>query len=423
MPRWALLTATLLAIASPSACRAEPTYGEDVDFLKRHTEVVELTDMSGMVRVAVCPEYQGRVMTSTLAGLEGRSFGWINRPFIMEGRPSKVFNNYGGEDRFWLAPEGGQFSIWFAPGAAQVLANWFTPPALNDGAFQPVATDPTVNKEAQWRGYINLHRDMELTNASKTPFKVGVDRQIELMDRSDVEGQFGTATVQAAIAMGVKFVGVKSGNTITNQGAAWSTESGLLSAWLLGMFKPGRHAVIILPYVPGPESELGPIVNADYFGKLPPERLKVTPRAVLFLGDGQYRSKIGISGRRVRPVIGSYDFDHETLTLVSFSVPEDPAAARYLDNTWNLPQAHPFAGDAVNSYNDGPPEPGATSLGGFYELETLSPGFELGSGASFTHTHATMHFQGPPQALARLAADALGVDLAEVRATMFPQMK
>jgi len=102
------------------------SYSQAKQFLSQHAKVLELTN--GNVRVAVCPEYQGRVMTSTCDGDSGASFGWINQKFITAGQPDPHFNNYGGEDRLWLSPEGGQFSLWFAPGAKQDLDHWFTPP-------------------------------------------------------------------------------------------------------------------------------------------------------------------------------------------------------------------------------------------------------------------------------------------------------
>ena len=74
-----------------------------------------MTDDAG-ARVAIAPEWQGRVMTSTCAGLEGPSFGFVNRDFIEAGKTDPHFNNYGAEDRLWLSPEGGQFSLLFKPG-------------------------------------------------------------------------------------------------------------------------------------------------------------------------------------------------------------------------------------------------------------------------------------------------------------------
>ena len=51
-------------------------YGYNRDFLKKHTEVIELKN--GNSAIAIVPAWQGRVMTSTAEGDAGFSFGWIN---------------------------------------------------------------------------------------------------------------------------------------------------------------------------------------------------------------------------------------------------------------------------------------------------------------------------------------------------------
>ena len=89
--------------------------------------------------------------------------------------------------------------------------------------------------------------------------------------------------------------------------------------------------------------------------------------------DGNYRSKIGISQRRARNVLGSIDFQNNVLTLVHFSMPADPTQELYMNNQWGGPSAEPYKGDVANSYNDGPPAPGKKGLGPFYEIESLSP--------------------------------------------------
>jgi hypothetical protein len=160
------------------------------------------------------------------------------------------------------------------------------------------------------------------------------------------------------------------------------------------------------------------VVNSDYFGPIPPQRLQITPAAVLFRADGNYRSKIGIPQRRVRNVLGSIDFRAGVLTLVQFSLPADPPRALYMNNAWGGPHARPYMGDVVNSYNDGPSQLGGKGLGPFYELESLSPAEELASGQSLVHRHATVHVQADPATLARLAKEILGVDLEAVRRQM-----
>ncbi len=84
---------------------------------------------------------------------------------------------------------------------------------------------------------------------------------------------------------------------------------------------------------------------------------------------------------------------------------------------WEIQEA-PYAGDVVNSYNDGPPTPGVEQLGAFYELETSSPAAELGPGERLSHVHRTFHFQGPEAALDAIARKTLGVSLDVIKSAL-----
>jgi hypothetical protein len=402
----------MLAVVPSSG--ADPNHGETMsyreakEFLARHTQVVELTNGKG-AHVAVCPQWQGRVMTSSCGGLEGASFGYIHRQFIEQGQPNPHFSNYGAEERMWLSPEGGPFSLWFQPGAAQNLDNWFTPPALNEGAWECRVEGPDR---------VRMTCTMRLTNASATQFQLGVTRDVRLFDGAEFGRLFGDAAARLVSQAGVSMVAYETANTITNQGAPMSKEKGLLSVWILGMMNAGPATVIIVPYRAGSEAELGPVVKSDYFGEVPADRLKVTPEAILFVGDNHYRSKIGTSQRRAKNVLGSIDYQGNVLTLVNFSMPDDPTKHDYMNNMWQIPQPQPYEGDVVNSYNDGPPAPGKPGLGAFYEIESLSPAQSLATNGSLTHCHRTVHIHAAMPVLAQLAKQVLGVDLAAVRKEM-----
>ncbi|MPN07438.1 hypothetical protein SDC9_154708 [bioreactor metagenome] len=80
-----------------------------------------------------------------------------------------------------------------------------------------------------------------------------------------------------------------------------------------------------------------------------------------------------------------------------------------MNGQWG-PQEDPFAGDAINSYNDGPVEDGSI-MGPFYEIETSSPGAELAPGASLTHTQKVIHIQGKDEQLAPIVQKLFGADL------------
>ena len=83
------------------------TYGYDRDFLaERGIRTVELSSADGMARVLMVPAWQGRVMTSTTGGRAAPGYGWINHGFIASGEFNPQFNSYGGEERFWIGPEG-----------------------------------------------------------------------------------------------------------------------------------------------------------------------------------------------------------------------------------------------------------------------------------------------------------------------------
>jgi len=91
----------------------------------------------------------------------------------------------------------------------------------------------------------------------------------------------------------------------------------------------------------------------------------------------------------------------------------DRKAKAYVNSLWKL-QDDPYRGDVVNSYNDGPPQPGAQQLGQFFELESSSPALALAPGQSFTHTHSTVHLVGEHKALDMFARNVLGASLSEI---------
>lgn len=382
------------------------SYGKAEALLAKHTKVIELTD--GDARVAVTPAWQGRVMTSTCGGPDGPSFGFVNNAFIEAGKNDLQFNNYGAEDRLWLCPEGGQFSLWFKPGEKQELKNWRTPPALNEGAWKTVS----VSKNA-----VALSAKLKFQNASAATFALDAERVVKLLAAADIGKLFGEATEKMVAGPGVKMVAYETDNKITNRGPDFSKEKGLVSIWILGMMNASPKSVVMVPYKQGPEAELGPVVKSDYFGVVPPERLKVTPEAVLFSADAKFRSKIGTSQRRAKNMLGSIDFDNNVLTLVQFTMPDDPAKSDYINNMWQLPQKEPFVGDVANAYNDGPNDLGK-QLGVFYEIESVSPAKVLKTGESLQHSHRTIHIQADLETLKKIAKETLGVDLENVKKEM-----
>src|SRR4029078_11445554 len=124
---------------------------------------------------------------------------------------------------------------------------------------------------------------------------------------------------------------------------------------------------------------------------------KVRDVFILFKADAKYRSKIGLSPLRALPMVASYDSVNSVLTIAQFDLPK--GATNYVNSLWQL-QDHPFAGDAVNSYNDGPID--GKQMGKFYELESASPAASLKPGASIQHTHRTIHLKGDTKELDKI---------------------
>jgi hypothetical protein len=391
------LCAPFALLVAAGACSKAGQFAADLAFLKQHTAVVVLGTPGG-AQVVVAPGYQGRVMTSTTGGNDQPSFGWIGRAAISSGQRQRHINVFGGEDRFWLGPEGGQYALYFRAGDPFDLDHWQVPEPIDWGAW-PVANQSATS--------VRVKKRMSLVNYAGTRMDVDVERTVRLLSNDEAASALG-----APLGNEVRSVAFESSNTVTNAGTeAWQPQSGLVSIWILGMFNPSPQTTIAIPFEPGTEAARGPIVNDKYFGKVPADRLVIGDSILFFRGDGAYRSKIGLSPSRALPIAGSYDSTGRVLTLIQYTRPA--GAAEYVNSMWEM-QPEPYKGDVINSYNDGAPAPGKPPLGPFYELETSSPALSLAPGAIHTHVHRTFHLAGPEEDLDRIARATLKVGLAEL---------
>lgn len=393
----------LLAILALAGCHGGTkqkeysmgTFGFDKEFfVSKGISTVTLSSKDGNSKVLVVPAYQGRVMTSTTGGDNGTSYGWINYDFINSGEVSPQFNPFGGEERFWIGPEGGPFSWYFASDQEQVYANWKVPSVIDTDPFDLVESSEEM---------ASFSKEFTITNASGHYFTVRVDRKIRLLDEGEVKALLGTE-----IPAGVKLLGYATQNTLTNVGSnPWTKETGLPSVWLLCSFNPTPTTTVFIPYDKAFE---GVPVKDDYFGKVPSDRLITDDGMVYFKIDGEYRSKIGLPPGASLGLCGSYDRQAGVLNILKYNRPEGNPP--YVNGQWG-PQEDPFNGDAVNSYNDGPTETGFVQ-GPFFEIETSSPGAALAPGESLTHTQYTFHLEGGHDLLSGIAKAACGADLDKV---------
>ena len=372
------------------------SFGYDLHFLKKyHSDLVLLKN--GDASLIVLPKYQGRVMTSTAEGEKGFSFGWINHELIATNKTTPHFSAFGGEERFWLGPEGGQFSIYFKPNTEFKFENWYVPASLDTEGFD---LKTSSNTEAAF--YKKIH----LINYAGTKFDLEVNRKIKLLSTENI-----TNTLGVKIGASIKAVGFKTENQVKNIGQeAWTKNSGLLSIWVLSMLQANDHTTVFVPFQKGDATKLGKIVTDDYFGKLDATRLQVKEDYLLFKADAKQRSKIGISPLRAKPMAASYDAQNKVLTLIKFTLPE--GQTDYVNSLWQL-QSEPFKGDALNAYTDGPVD--GKQMGKFYELEGSSPAMSLAPGATQTHFQTTIHLKGTEADLNALTLQLFGVTLNNIK--------
>ena len=393
MKKISIIVMALVAAAGCTSGQTESgTYGYDLQFFKdQGVETVEIASPDGSSRVLMVPAWQGRVMTSTTGGENGRSYGWINHKYIESGEVSPQFNSYGGEERFWIGPEGGPNSFYFAPGTEQVYANWVVPKVIDTEAFQV---------DGRTSDSVSYSRRASLVNASGNRFDLGIRRVVRLESAGNVLG--------IEVPEGVKALAYSTENTLVNEGdQAWTRETGMPSVWLLGTLNPTPTTTVFIPCnVPTD----GKVVKDDYFGKVPSDRLVVRDGFVFFRIDGRYRAKIGLPQGSARDLCGSYDSANHVLNILKYTVPEGPCD--YVNGQWGH-QDNPFGGDVINSYNDGPTETG-TIMGPFYEIETSSPGAALAPGESLTHKQYTLHFEGDEESLSAIAESVFGIGLKSV---------
>src|SRR5690606_15025010 len=121
--------------------------------------------------------------------------GWLNRSLIASGKLVPHMNPFGGEDRFWMGPEGGQYAIFFKKGDPFDLEHWQTPAVIDSEPF-PVAS--------QAKDRVSFSRRFSLVNYSGSKFDVEVKRDIRLLPAAELWQKLG---VTAADVKGVRAVG------------------------------------------------------------------------------------------------------------------------------------------------------------------------------------------------------------------------
>lgn len=373
------------------------TFGYDLNYLSKKDSLIILKSADDQAQVILSAKYQGKVFTSTANGLDGNSLGFVNYRVFDSGLIDEHMNGYGGENRFWLGPEGGQYSVYFEPEKIQIYDNWHTPKALDTEEW---------NIESSTSSETLLTKDITVRNYQGTTLNLFVYRKISLITKEGITSKLGIQLPE-----GVNSVAYATDNKITNKNDfEWTEKTGTICIWMLDMFNPSDSAITVVPYNFGDNVELGKVATTDYFGEIPVDYLKVENEILYLKTDGKHRSKIGMNTKRTKAIAGNYDPIADRLTIITFDV--EPNSV-YLNQEWN-PKKNPLVGDILNAYNDGPLGDGSI-MGPFLELESCSPAAFLKPGESLSHTHYVFHFVGNEAELSIIAEKLLGVNLEKVK--------
>jgi len=275
-----------------------------------------------------------------------------------------------------------------------VFDNWHTPSAVDKESWK---LDSTNSKN------VAMSKVTKMENYAGTNLVIKLDRTIHILENADIEKMLGI-TLDTA----VKTVGFSTATSITNIGTtAWDRTTGAPCIWNLDMFTPSPATVIVVPYE---QKTTGTIATTDYFGQIPPDRVKMINGTLFFKADGKSRGKLGMPPNRIKKFAGSYDIANNVLTLITYDF---DTKSTYLNQEWKTDK-NPFIGDAVNAYNDGPLANG-TQMGPFYEIESVSPAAFLQPNEKLTHKHSVFHFTGSKDELDAIAMKTLGVSIKDIR--------
>lgn len=374
------------------------SFSHDLDFLlSKDDKLLVLSNETGKAQIIVSPKYQGKVFTSTVNGLDGLSFGYIDYKAFDAEEPDGHINVYGGENRFWLGPEGGKFSIFFLPGSQQIFENWHTPSSVDIESWDIVSSS---------KNEVVMAKSTDLKNNLDFVLGIHLNRRVKLLLESEIN-----SLLDISIPSDVQVVAYKTENSITNKNNfEWNKKTGTICVWMLDMLIPSSNALTIIPFDGIDEESLGKIATTDYFGEIPQERIKQDKTNIYLKTDGNYRCKLGLNPHRSKSIAGNYDPDCQRLTIVTLNTDKQ---AMYLNQEWGVDK-RTFDGDALNAYNDGPLEDGSI-LGPFLELESSSPAAFLKPNETLTHYHSVFHFIGDDQSLSEISTKLLGVSVQQLK--------
>ena len=325
------------------------SYHDALDYLAQKTTVIELYDQFGG-RVAVSPEWNGRVLTSTCDGLDGDSFGCVNVQAIDIDR----FEDFGGEDL------------------------WTISPLVHSFGIENIKEHKAV-----------LQRTLQMNDANGAHVEFHLSRSISLLSRQKIGDLFGDAVADALELEDVSAVGFRSENTVRSQ------EKAHIASRQRGMFNASPHTFVIVSTPPDDFASEPFPAEIDYLGGSPHGRIRHLPQTLLIRADGHGQCQTTIPFSVAPPIFGAVELRFGTLTLWAFDLPDNSEE------------------DVVRIYNSGRPHTNELDWSEYYEMNCFSAAQRLRPEDSLTYRQYTIHINADNDTLDHLIRQIFDVSLAK----------
>lgn len=367
---------SLIVIAFTAySCTTPPTktYNYDLDFIRKNTEVIELSSEDGQSRVMITPHYQGRVISSSNNGLKGTSNGWVNYN-AFDNDSLNTGQNIGGEDRLWIGPLGGQYSFYYQQIKPIYEDNWKVPNAFNAEPYE------VIN---QSKSLVLMYKEMQLRNFIGTEFNIRVNKTISLLKKHEIETNLGIK-----LNSSIKAVAFNSKHSLINKDTIqWTKQSGLPCIWSLAMLPGSDNTNVYIPLKKDVKlNEVG-----IYLSDINEDRILINNGILKYKADGKYRNKLGFNPDVLMGnTFASLSPENKTLTIVQYQRTDDTL---YFNSEVSI-QDNPYLGEPIQVYNHGPMDFSEPNENAFYELESTSAMKELMPNDSITHFQRVYHLSG-----------------------------
>ncbi|MDR3233185.1 MAG: hypothetical protein LBT46_05915 [Planctomycetaceae bacterium] len=348
------------------------SYKTALSYLTKQTATVELSNRSGG-HVAVCPQWNGRIMTSCCDGFESQGFGFINVPEINRNSQNKVLCNFGGEDAWTMTPAGVSFEV------------------ENDSSDEAV-----------------LKSSITATDANGKAAQFHLSRTISLLDETDIETVFGTHIARVLEVPDVLSVGFVSHNAVR------SNDDTVLSSRMRGMFNATDHTVLIVPLMQDTEESDRFPYRLDFLGSSPHHRIRHLPDKLLFIADGAKRCQLSVRYNNAAAVIGSVEFRSGLLTLWTFHIPDVPALKDETELEYVSMNTAMAAENFLRFTNYGKTFSGVTEQMKCYEINSFSAPQELFPDEELTYRQYTLHINAENEVLDEIVREVFGVTYRQV---------